>query len=321
MAISRGICAVLVAVTLSAAAQAAIMGTTTLQREPAALPFGSPDAALAAPWVSYTLGLQGDAGEVIAAVDVSISGQLHQRWTFDEDLGTFNPTPNNNVNITNGDSKLRAVTGAIFGAGPFEDNPGTGSPLPDTATADYGVGTTLSGAWGIPVANQGSQVNLAYIVIPKGSEVNTDIRVKIAGQDGGILAELLSDAFPGFGEVVTNNPPIVDDKAVEYTSVHPSTIVSETLALSDPDGPPGTWSLDSFTSPNGQPASVDPTTGLFTWLGNGTPEGVYNAVLKYTDGGGLSDTGTLAITWHIPEPSSFALLGLALVGFAGCRRK
>ena len=78
----------------------------------------------------YTLGLQSTAGELIGAVDVSITGQLHQRWTFDEDSAAmFLPTTSNSGNITNGDSHLRAVTGAMFGAGPIEDNPGTGSPL------------------------------------------------------------------------------------------------------------------------------------------------------------------------------------------------
>lgn len=318
MAISRGICAALVAALVASTAQAAIIGSATLVKNPAAVPFAAPEAALGAPWVSYNLSAASTAGELIGAVDVKIGGQLHQRWTDGDEDGVFDPTPNANsaASLTQGDSHLVAPTGALFGRGPTEDNSGAGSPLANTATRQYGVGTLLDGAWGIQ--NALNTASLAYIVIPAGSEPTIDIAVRIAAPNGDIIGDLdLGDFFV----IDTNDPPVVGDKAVEYTSVHPSTIVSETLSLADPDGPPGTWSLDSFASPNGQAANVDPLTGLFTWLGNGTPEGVYNAVLKYTDGGGLSDTGTLAITWHVPEPTSFALLGLALVGFAGFRRK
>lgn len=320
MAISRGVCAALVAVMLAATAQAAIIGTATLQRQPPGNPFASPDAALGAPWVGYSLGLQSD-GEIIAAVDVTINGQLHQRWTPGEDENgdpVDLPTANS-ANQTNGDSHLRAVTGALFGAGPFEDNSKVGSPLANTPTAVYGIGTTLSGAWGIPLASQGTTANLAYIVIPENSKPSIDIRVKVAGQDGGILADLPASAFPGFGQP-TNATPIVGDKMVDWFSQNPPAANSDSLSLTD-DGPPGVWSIDSFVSPNGNAPSIDPNTGVFTWIGNGSPEGVYPAVLKYTDGGGLSDVGTLTIKWHIPEPSTLALFGLALVGFAGCRRK
>lgn len=316
MAIFRGVCAVLVTGIVASVSQAAIIGTASLERQPAAIPFTAPDQNLAAPWVGYALGLQATAGEIIAAVDVSISGQLHQRWTFNEDEGVFVSTPNSQ-NITNGDSHIRAVGGALFGAVATEDNPGTGSPLPNTATAMYGVGTSLSAAWGIPLASQGTSATLAYIVIPENTRPSIDIRVKVAGQDGGILADLVSSSFPGFGE--QNGTPVVGDKAVDWFSQNPPVAYSDSLSLTD-DGPAGLWSVESFNGPTG-PSSIDPATGVFTWLGNGSPAGTYNAVLKYTDGLGASGTGTLAITWHVPEPSAFALLGLALVGFAGCRRK
>ncbi|MGD9634694.1 MAG: PEP-CTERM sorting domain-containing protein [Pirellulales bacterium] len=117
-----------------------------------------------------------------------------------------------------------------------------------------------------------------------------------------------------------NGIPLVGDKAVDWFSQNPPVANSDSLSLTD-DGPVGVWSIDSFTAPNGVAPSIDPSTGLFTWIGNGSPAGTYPAVLKYTDGLGASDTGTLSITWHIPEPSTFALFGLALIGFAGCRRK
>lgn len=45
----------------------------------------------------------------------------------------------------------------------------------DTATRDYGVGTSLVGAWGFTPAEQAAQqddvpLRFAYLVIPRGSE-------------------------------------------------------------------------------------------------------------------------------------------------------
>lgn len=185
-------------------AQAAIIGTSTLQKQPPGVPFAAPDAALPAPWVSYSLGLQATAGEVIAAVDVLINGQLHQRWA-DVDFDTiFDPSPNS-PNATQGDSHLAAISGALFGAPAAEDNSGVGSPLA-SGTFQYGIGSFLSGAWGIPGPSQGPTASLAYIVIPEGSQVSTQIRVRVADQNGGIIGELGPLDFAGFGEPVIPEP-------------------------------------------------------------------------------------------------------------------
>lgn len=306
-------------------AQAAIMGVTTLVREPAGIPFASPDAALGAPWVGYTLGLQATAGELIGGIDVSISGQLHQRWTFDEDLGEFVAT-GNSQNFSNGDSHLRAVTGALFGAGPTEDNPGTGSPLASTASALYGVGTTLSGAWGI--TNAATTANVAYIVVPKGSEPTLDIRASIANPSGDIIGTLTSIDF-GFGQPVNLPPvvgdlgPLVGDQSLNGPNV--PTIVSGTLPAADDGGVANlSWMFDG--APTGPAApltapSLDPATGLFSWDVNGQKGGLYTFTIKATDAGGLSDNGVLSVQVIVPEPATVCLIGLALVGFAGFRRK
>jgi hypothetical protein len=309
-------------------AQAGVVGVTTLVRDPGnGINFTNPDAALAAPWVGYTLGLQTTAGELIGGIDVSIKGQLHQRWTFNADTETFDPTPQNNVNISNGDSKLRALTGALFAAGPFEDNSGTGSPLADTATADYGVGTTLSGIWGIPGASQSSSATVAYIVVPKGSEPTLDLRVSIADPGGNILGVL---GAADFGFVVENLPPIVDDLGplvgdMSLNGAAVPTIVSGTLPASDDGGvPPLTWMFDAAMTGPGVPVhapSLDADTGLFSWDVDGSKGGLYTFSIKGTDAGGLSDGGLLTVNVIVPEPATLCLLGLALAGFAGFRRK
>jgi len=116
-------------------------------------------------------------------------------------------------------------------------------------------------------------------------------------------------------------PLVVEDKTVEYTAMFPATIVSETLPYSGA-GPFGeSWSLESFDAPNGKPAAVDPDTGLFTWDGYGSPEGIYEAVIRFTLDGGESDTGTLSIVWHVPEPATGLLLMAIALPAIVCRRR
>ncbi len=304
------------AVMLGTTAEAAVIGTATLVRQPPGVPFAAPDAALPAPWVGYSLGLQTTASELIAGIDVTIHGTLHQRWVFNEDFAMFDPTPNS-ANQSNGDSHLRAPAQIGFN-GPSEDNSGNGSPLADTATSDYGVGSFLSGTWGVTNA---TTANLAYIVIPSGSEPLTDIRVLVGNSQGDIIGELTSRDFPGF--MPPEFPPVVEDLTVRRSIGFPIPILTATLPVSD-DSPLDelTWNLDSFTGPNPplNPPTVDPATGLFTWNFNGAQlGGTYQAVIRATDTFGLSDTGTLTIL-PAPEPTCMTLLGLALIGLTGTFR-
>jgi hypothetical protein len=116
------------------------------------------------------------------------------------------------------------------------------------------------------------------------------------------------------------SPPVVDDKSVEYTAMFPSTLVSENLSFSGASPFFEEWSLESFDSPNGKPAMVDLDTGLFTWDGYGSPEGVYQAVIRFTTDIG-SDSGTLSIIWHVPEPASWMLTVWTAVAAVGCSRR
>ena len=72
-------CVLVVAGVLSGSVEGAVMGVATLHAIPPGVPFTSPDSALGAPWVSYSLDLQSTAGELIGAIDAEIKGPLHQR--------------------------------------------------------------------------------------------------------------------------------------------------------------------------------------------------------------------------------------------------
>ncbi len=315
-------------------AQAAVIGTTALVRNPPGVPFNAPEAALGAPWVGYTLGLATNAGELIGGIDVSIGGTLHQRWTVGEDPDTGDPinvsTPNS-TNATAGDSHLRAVTGALFGSGPDEDNSLAGSPLANTATNTYGVGSFLKGAWGI--TNALTTANLAYIVIPFGSQTTTDIRVAIADPNGNIIGNLTSANFPGF-EPVTNNPPVITDAdlGIVWLDMNsppsPTTIMHQFAVVDDHPISELTWALDSVnyvgTGTGLLNAPTIDANGKLSWAADGSGEGQYTFNVRATDAGpgaNLFDIGNVTLFLHVPEPTSMVLFGLALVGFAGFRRK
>jgi hypothetical protein len=164
-------------------ARAAIIASTTLIKDPSAgMPFGGPDAALPAPWVSYKLSVSFAPWDDIQAADVLIEGPLHQRWNDTNNDGAFEPTPQS-VDLQSGDSHLLIPVGSLIGAIPTEDNPGAGSPLSSTSVSEYGVGSSLFASWAPPPPL--SAIDIAYIVIPKGSEHNLSIHVSLAGEPPG----------------------------------------------------------------------------------------------------------------------------------------
>lgn len=309
------------ALAVATTAPAAINGSASLVRDPPTVPFSSPESQLNSPWIAYVLGVHSNNGEAIAALDVSITGPLHQRWVDPEANGAHQPTPTS-PNRTNGDTKLLALA-PVFDVEPAEDNPGLGSPLSSDEARLYGVGSYLRGAWQLPVAQQGTSVDFAYLVVPRGRENELRIDVKAKNSLGGEIAFLQSaDFLPG-----VYTPPVVGDLWIQQQDGFPPPLVSATLPVAD-DRPITelTWSLESFTpsppTPNPPPVlpSVDPATGLFTWNPIGSGLRTYEAVIRATDTSGLSDTGTLTIL-PSPEPTSLVIVGLAAGGLAPLVRR
>lgn len=321
---------------LSETSTAAVRGTITLMRDPTiGVPFTAPDGALPAPWVSYALGLRSTAGELLSAFDFTLSHpQLHQRWVSDGD-GGVTPTANE-TSFSNGDSHLRTGAGALFGSGPTEDNSGIGSPLNDTGVGDYGLGSNLSGAWGLGFVGS-TTPSLAYIVIPKGTEHLLNIRAKAANSGGsGLLGDLTEADFlsvlptirvDGNGiEILSgDNTPRPEDGTdfginglgeterrtyeIRNTSLVP-------LAL----GPPtltGSFVLEGDAFPN---TVLPGASASFNVLMHRDSPGSFLGSIGFGTNAGRYE---FALAGHaVPEPTAIGLYGSALVGLVlVCRRR
>ncbi|MCA9235272.1 MAG: PEP-CTERM sorting domain-containing protein [Planctomycetales bacterium] len=163
---------------VAGAANAGVLVQATAM--PGVPPFQAPDAALTG-FTAYQVNVITDDSSVISAVDATFLGPMHQRWSDTNFDGVPDPTPQGVASNGRGDSSLTPIAGALIGSAPTEDNNVSDSPLADGAF-DYGVGSTLSGAWGIPGASQTSSASVAYLVIPDGQTV--EFRYAIATANG-----------------------------------------------------------------------------------------------------------------------------------------
>jgi hypothetical protein len=298
--------------------------------------FASPDDGLTGQgYTGYILTLMTDDNSVISAIDVNITGALHQRWGFDDD-GNSLPSPSS-LNITNGDSKLNAITGALVGAALTEDNSGTGSPLADTATRNYGVGTFLKGAWGIQGPSQTNKATMAYIVVKDTDLSNIAVLAQVATANGTFSltkaafpdlnggtvppAVLVSSPVPGAGIELNfgllppgqNPAPLPIALSNSAAGSNPITISSITLA-----GPDASKFVLTGTLPTSLAGGAAAQAFGVDWGTPGQNAGVYNAqVLVNTSSGNL----VFDVQATIPEPATLALAGLAVVGLVGFARR
>lgn len=325
-----------------ASAGAGVVGLTT-----AVLPPFTVDTGLTG-HTGYILSAMTDDGSLIAAVEVNITGQLHQRWFLDPDENLIIKTPTN-ASLTSGDSHLTPVPGALFAVSPVEDNSGSGSPLADTLTRDYGYGTFLRGVWGIPGSNQSNQITLGYIVIPDGSLPSLSIAAGIAARKGDEITVftlngddffdvippppppppnpiLRSSPEPGPGiELYLNvfgmpgqNPPA---QPVTLWNSGTGEITVHSILLAGPDASKYVLVGTLPTSlVGGAPRSI---FGV-DWASPGQPVGTYQAQLfvNTSHGNLVFDISHLADPNEIiPEPSALLIAALALAGLAVRRCK
>lgn len=143
-----------------------------------------------------------------------------------------------------------------------------------------------------------------------------------------------------FGPPVGNMPPTVTDVVIPgYNANLPDVptdpkVLTHQFVATDPDaGQTHSWdqlSLLSYT-PNYGGVGPGPLTaaslgagGLFSWQSEGSPRGDYVWQVRATDNGEptMSDLGTITVNvTGVPEPSTLALFGLAMVGLVGLVRR
>lgn len=164
---------------MTSAANAAIVLTAT----PAAVNPPQSNSGTMTGYTGLILKLVSDNGKAITGVDFfnsggGIFGPLQQRWTFNIDTETFDPTPNNPANGANATTAANLDSHILFpdtdrqgGNAPTENNNVGPGFAPDTATADYGTGSFLKVAGGITGASSSTTLNLAYVIIKNDQQL------------------------------------------------------------------------------------------------------------------------------------------------------
>lgn len=162
-------------------------------------------------------------GGLISALDINITGRFHQRWYDIGFDGIPDPSPIGASADGRGDSHLTPVSGALIGSVPVENNNVFPSPLPNpNSDWNYGVGTSLRGAWGIPRVSLSSTASVAYLVLPR---YVTDEYDEIFDFDLNYAIATSSGTFRGtFG-------PFLTGSAAVFCLPEPSTLTGAGLAV------------------------------------------------------------------------------------------
>jgi hypothetical protein len=229
---------------------------------------------------------------------VALTGGLSTVWTDSDALIPVLSTP--------AGASAQADSNFLFASSALLIIPGSAR---ETATSLQGAFSTS--------ADFGQSVAIAELVIPTAASGRVDFRGVVGTTDG---AE-----FPVSGFVDTGggggDPPVI--APVNLGEVEQSTTIMADLAASNG---PIVWS--ALTPTAGTPAIAATLTeaGAFSWNPAGSARGPKGTGVAYSwtataTGPGGAATGVAISLSLIPEPATLSMLGLAIVGLLGFRKR
>jgi hypothetical protein len=323
----------------------AILALAVAAPAPAAIMIDvSPGQPLNGGLSQFVVSAQGTAGELIAGFDgINLTG-AHQVFRLDpsatpgiDNTGGFGwgadwTGYDSHVLVPNA-NKLGSVGAALAETNDMTTTGTLDLSMQFGSEAPSGFGTLASsdGTDGFRLlpAVQSSNVPFLQVVTDAGtaflnlavafsidgvpSTFRPDMEIVIGGGGPENMAPTVASADLGMIMLSTANPPVATNIMHPFVAMddQPLDQLSWMVTGTDYVGT-GTGLLNAPT--------ID-ANGKVSWLADGSTAGKYTINVKATDAGDLMGTASVMVDLKVPEPTTFVLCGLALVGLVGFTRR